>query len=135
MSNFRKLRVWEKAYDLAVCTYQIATAMRRSLDLALRNQMVRAANSIPANIAEGRRQASEREFARFIGIAINSAFELEHHVTIAAAIGAISEADCTALINDTTEVRKMLYGLLRRIRERLEDEAKDDDNKTQPPIR
>jgi four helix bundle protein len=58
--------------------------------------MVRAANSIPANIAEGRRQNSEREFARFLNIALNSAYELEHHVTIAAAIGAITDADSSS---------------------------------------
>ena len=130
MTNFRKLHVWEKAYELVVRTHRIATAIRRSPDLSLRNQMVRAANSIPANIAEGRRQNSEREFARFLNIALNSAYELEHHVTIAAAIGAITDADSSSLISGTTEVRKMLYGLLRRVRERLEDEEKNDGRRT-----
>ena len=129
MSHFRKLLVWEKSYALAVQTYRIGTAMRRAPDLSLRKQMVRAANSIPANIAEGRRQTSEKEFARFLNIALNSAFELEHHIMMAGAIGAIETPDHDYLINCTTEVRKMIYGLLRRIRERLADEkAKGDDD-------
>lgn len=86
--------------------------------------MVRAANSIAANIAEGRRQSSEKEFARFLNIALNSAFELEHHVTIATAVGALTEADEASLISDATEIRKMLYGLLRRIKERLEEDKR-----------
>ncbi|MFN2638089.1 MAG: four helix bundle protein [Gemmatimonadaceae bacterium] len=39
--------------------------------------IIRAATSIPANIAEGRRQESEKEFARFLRYALNSSSELE----------------------------------------------------------
>ena len=46
--------------------------------------------SIPANIVEGRRQKTDKEFARFLRIAVNSAYELEYHVIVARDIGAIS---------------------------------------------
>jgi four helix bundle protein len=118
MANFRRLLVWEKAQVLAVATYRTASAMRRVTDLSLRNQMIRAANSIPANIAEGRRQSSEKDFARFLNFALNSAYELEQHILMAAAIDAIPRAKESFLIGATIEVRKMLYGLLRKLRER-----------------
>jgi four helix bundle protein len=55
--------------------------------------MFRAAASIPANIAEGRRQESEKEFGRFLRYALNSASELEYHIILARDTKAIPEDD------------------------------------------
>jgi four helix bundle protein len=122
MSDFRKLLVWEKAHDLAVKTHQVGGRMRRSRDASLRSQLVRAAMSIPSNIVEGRRQRSEREFRRFLNIALHSAFELEYHLMMARDIGAITEQTASPLLAQTVEVRKMIFGLLRKIAERLSEE-------------
>ena len=71
--------------------------------------------SVPANIAEGRRQDSDKEFARFLRIALNSSSELEYHVIVARDIGAITESDADSLLREDTEVGKMIHGLLRRL--------------------
>jgi four helix bundle protein len=71
--------------------------------------------SIPANIVEGRRQESDKEFARFLRIAINSACELEYHLIVARDLQVISEADSASLLRELIEVRKMIHGLLRKI--------------------
>jgi four helix bundle protein len=71
--------------------------------------------SIPANIAEGRRQKSEKEFARFLGYALNSSSELQHHLIVGRDTKVIAESDFVSLISQTITVRKMLYGLLRRL--------------------
>ena len=115
MADFRKLLVWEKAHALMVAVHAMAKRIRRSYDVALRSQMNRAALSIPTNIVEGRRQASDAEFARFLRIALNSGFELEYHLIAARDIGAISETDSDSLISQVIEVRKMLHGLIRRL--------------------
>ena len=60
VSDFKKLHVWQKAHALALHAHRIATGIRRSHDIALRSQIIRAAMSIPANIVEGRRQESEK---------------------------------------------------------------------------
>ena len=77
--------------------------------------MFRAAMSIPANIAEGRRQASDKQFGRFLSYALNSASELEHHLIVARDTKNIPESDFVPLISQTITVRKMLYGLMRRL--------------------
>ncbi len=71
--------------------------------------------SIPANIAEGRRQKSENEFRRFLGYALNSSSELEYHLIVARDTHVIPEPDFVSLISQTITVRKMLYGLLKRL--------------------
>jgi len=80
--------------------------------------MIRAAMSIPANIVEGRRQESEKEFARFLRIALNSGCELEYHLIVARDIEAITEADSDSLLRELIEVRKMIHGLLRKLGDR-----------------
>jgi len=77
--------------------------------------MFRAAASIPANIAEGRRRKGEKEFARFLGIAVASASELENHLIIAHDTGAIPKDEFVSLVDQTITVRKMLYDLLKRL--------------------
>ena len=71
--------------------------------------------SIPANIVEGRRQESERQFARFLKIAFNSAVELEYHLEVARDIDVLSVADAQVLLDQLIEVRRMLHGLLRKL--------------------
>ena len=71
--------------------------------------------SIPANIVEGRRQNSEKEFARFLRIALNSGCELEYHLIVARDIRAMAETDAEALLREVIEVRKMIHGLLNKL--------------------
>jgi four helix bundle protein len=115
MSDFKRLQVWQKAHALSLCIDRVSTRMRPSRHAALRNQIYRAAMSIPANIAEGRRQKSEKEFARFLGYALNSSSELEYHLIVARDTQVIPESDFVSMISQTITVRKMLYGLLRRL--------------------
>ena len=70
--------------------------------------------SIPANIVEGRRQESEKEFARFLRIAVNSGCELEYHLIVARDIGVMSESDAASLLREVIEVRRMIHGLLKK---------------------
>jgi four helix bundle protein len=115
VTDFRKLLVWQKAHAFALHTDRVAAQIRISRHSALRSQIVRAAMSIPANIAEGRRQDSEREFTRFLRYALNSASEAEYHLLLARDVGAIREEDADVLTAEVIEVRKMLYGLLRAV--------------------
>jgi len=115
VSDFKNLLVWQKAHALALHTHRVAMGIRRTHDSALRGQIIRAAMSIPANIVEGRRQEGEKEFARFLRIAVNSACELEYHLLVARDIQVISEPDAASLLRELIEVRRMIHGLLKKI--------------------
>jgi four helix bundle protein len=67
--------------------------------------------SIPTNIVEGSGQKSGKEHARFLGFALNSASELEYHLTFAHDLRLIVASNFEALTSRTVEVRKMLHGL------------------------
>jgi four helix bundle protein len=115
VSDFRKLQVWQKALALSLAVDRVCKKIRSTHYASLRSQLFRAATSIPANIAEGRRQESEKEFARFLRYALNSSSELESHLIFAHRSEVISKADFRSLVAQTIRVRKMLYALLKRL--------------------
>lgn len=112
MSDFKKLRVWRKAHSLTLNVHRVAGSMRGATCTALRSQMIRAAMSISANIVEGREQRTEREFARFLGYALGSTSELEHHLIVARDFGAITQPDFESSESELRDVRRMLHGLI-----------------------
>jgi four helix bundle protein len=112
MSDFKKLKVWQKAHALSLTIDRMCKRIRGSQYSSLKSQVFRAAMSIPANIAEGRSKNSDKDFARFLGYALSSCSEVEYHLIVARDTKAIPEAEYTSAISQTITVRKMLYGLL-----------------------
>lgn len=73
--------------------------------------------SVPANIAEGSAKLSDREFARFLRIALGSTTEAENHLIIANDLELIDDASFQELTSQLEEVRKMSTGLEKRLSE------------------
>ncbi|RKS14649.1 four helix bundle protein [Flavobacterium sp. 120] len=73
----------------------------------LTNQLRRAAVSIPSNIAEGSLRQSNKDFARFLEIAIGSAYEVETQILISSDLGFITPEDLIELSNMLNEIIKM----------------------------
>jgi four helix bundle protein len=115
MQNYRQLTVWRKAHAVALNIDRVTRAIPRSHP-ALVNQIQRAALSIPANIVEGSSRASDRDFAKFIQISIGSASELEYHLHFATDAGLMSSAEFETRQREVVEVRRMLIGLLKKLR-------------------
>jgi four helix bundle protein len=66
MQDYRKLRVWQKARQLAVNAYALPAYLQEPNGWALRDQILKAAISIPSNIAEGAGRGSDPDFGRFL---------------------------------------------------------------------
>ena len=115
MANFRKLRVWQSAEALAIDAHRIATRMRGGRIATLRDQLERAAMSVPTNIVEGSAHASPAEFGRFLRYALASATEVEGHAQLARDLGLMTEHDFAGLLGRVVDVRMMLHGLLKSL--------------------
>ena len=113
MSNFRKLRVWQAAQALAIDAHRIGKKIRGAQGAAIRDQMTRAAMSVPTNIIEGNAHASPREFIRFLRYSLASASEVEGHAQLARDLEMMTESDFRILLDRVVEVRMMLHGLLK----------------------
>ncbi len=110
--GFRGLKVWQKAKELAVFIYTITNSAGFSKDLNLRNQMRKAAISIPSNIAEGDELGSDKQATRFFNIAKGSAAELLTQAIIALEIGLIEQTVFDEIDTRCTGILKMLSRLI-----------------------
>lgn len=115
MADFKKLHVWRKAHAMALSAHRVCGKIRSREHGTLKTQLIRAAMSVPANIVEGRAQKTDREFARFLRIALGSATELEYHLILGNDTGAIEQQDFQPLLDEVVDVKKMLTGLLNRL--------------------
>jgi four helix bundle protein len=78
---------------------------------------VRAALSIPANIAEKASCATDKDFAKFLQVALESTTEVEYHLEFAADAAIIPRREFTLRQQQVIEVRRMLTGLVKHIRQ------------------
>jgi four helix bundle protein len=121
MQEFKRLFVWRKAHALSLAVHLAVGTFPRVGFGQLRSQLTRAADSIAANIVEGCGSTSQREFARFLAIAIKSASESEYHLLAAYHRGALTAPDHRKLADETTRVRRMLFALRRKVLNTLKD--------------
>ena len=112
MGDFRELKVWRRAKDLAVDIYRITGIGAFHNDYGLRDQMRRAAVLISSNIAEGDERFSNKESIRFLYIANASCAELIMQITIAQVIGYIEQMEFNRIIDKCEEVSKMIKSLI-----------------------
>ena len=119
MQDFKHLVVWNKAHALFLACYRSLGTGSPGTSFGLRSQLLRAAASVPANIAEGCGKVSTKEFVRFLEISVGSARELENHLIVARDIVAVSHDSFAALNEMLTEVRRMLIGLVKALRAQL----------------
>ncbi len=118
MSDYRKLRVWVSARQLATVAFRVASSMRGPGSIALRDQIIRAALSVPANIVEGTAHSSPREVAHFLQYSIASASEVEGHVQVGADLRMVSSKDLSEITTLVEEVRMMLYGFIKKLNDK-----------------
>lgn len=64
----------------------------------------------------GGKTASRREFARFLHYALGSVSELEGHTQLARDLDLMTELDFSAFLARIVDVRKMLHGLIKRVK-------------------
>ncbi len=115
MRNFRELRVWQRAFELAINIYRTTRHFPKEELYGLTSQIRRAAASIPANIAEGCGRRSQPDLARFLRIAMGSATELECHLLLARGLSLLSEQEFRDLDAELTAVKAMLSALLEKV--------------------
>ena len=83
MQDFTQLQVWQKAHNLTINIYKLTVQMPSEEKFGLISQIRRASVSIESNLAEGCGRDGDKEFARFVDIAMGSSFELRCQLLIA----------------------------------------------------
>ena len=116
MKDYRKLQVWQKAHRLTLHTYEVPAYLVRPEAWPLRDQLLRAAISIPSNIAEGAGRSSDPDFSRFLWHSLGSCNELEYDLLLARDLRFLQDPLHSRLATQLEEVRRMLTGLVRSLK-------------------
>ncbi len=111
MEALENLEVWKRSCRLSVEVYK---TLGNCKDLGYKDQATRSALSVPSNIAEGYERDSAKEFSRFLRIAKGSCGELRTQLYIGIEAGFLDKSLALTLIQEATEISRMIQGLIRR---------------------
>ena len=110
--GFKELKVWQRSKALAVYIYEITNSGSFGKDYSLRDQIRRAAVSIPSNIAEGDERETDKEAVRYFYISKGSSAEVLTQIIIAYEIGYIEKETFEEIELRCTEISGMLSKLI-----------------------
>lgn len=102
--------------ELVKVIYSVTTDFPGSELYALTNQMRRASVSLPSNIAEGSSRRSNADFARFLEIALGSAFELETQLILSRELEYLNKEDFEKITASLHIFQKQTNSLLTKVR-------------------
>ena len=113
MGNFKQLRVWQIAKELAVKVYKLTQNQQFKKDFGFKDQIQRAAISIPSNKAEGDELGTDKLSVRYFYIAKGSSAELMTQLIIAHEIGYIDSELSNQIIDECDKISSMLAKLIK----------------------
>lgn len=114
MKNYKELKIWQQGIEIVKEVFKLSEALPKTEKYGMISQMTRAAVSIPANIAEGSSRHSDKDYARFLQIALGSAFELQTYLILIKELE-WANSDIEKLELLLKEEIKMIHGFLRAI--------------------
>ncbi len=113
--GFKDLKAWQRADQLASLVYRACKQLPQGHEW-LFSQTVRAALSVPANLAEGHGRGSQGEFLRFIDIARGSLAEVEYYIHFLKGEGLLPSDKIAALKSVQAETSRVVFGLWRSLK-------------------
>jgi four helix bundle protein len=115
MHKYRGLKVWQRAMAFTVAIYRESHGWPESERFGLTSQIRRAATSIPLNIAEGAGSSSNKDFCRFVEIALRSTYEVMTAIDIARGLEYLPNERADALLSEADEIAAMIVGLMKSL--------------------
>jgi len=113
ITRFEDLKAWKAAREAAARVSRICESQKMDSDPNLRRQMTNASTSAMANIAEGFKSGSDREFIRFLKIARRSAAEVQSHLYVALDRAWIKQDNFDPVYRACDDTMGLIGGLIR----------------------
>ncbi len=108
MHDFKGLEIWQLSREYCIKIYREVSNFPTTEIYGITSQLKRATVSIPSNIAEGAGRKTKKDFARFINIAIGSAFEVETQLIISKDLDFLPQNKFETLIEELSIIEKKL---------------------------
>ena len=115
MRDFKKLLIWQMGMDIVKLVYKVVRHLPEEERFGLRYQMTKSGISIPSNIAEGSAKRSQKDYHRFVEIALGSAYELETQSLVVESQGWVP----SELINELLDLVRREQQMVTRFMDKL----------------
>jgi len=115
INNYKDLIVWQKGMELVETVYRITAKLPASEQFGLISQMRRCAVSVPSNIPEGYGGQATGEYRHHLLMSRGSLLELETQLLLCQRLNFLTEKDTAAVLNEITEISKMLSSLISKL--------------------
>ena len=115
----KELDVWKQSMFLAEKIYVATKSFPDYEKFGLGQQLRRSAVSVPSNIAEGAARGTTKEFIHFLHIGLGSISEVETQLILAKRLQYREGVE--DFLIDAETVKKLLFGLIKALKKRLEN--------------
>lgn len=119
MHQYKKLDFWKRSCSFCTSLYSLTSNFPESEKFGLTSQLRRASISIASNIAEGASRKSNKDFSRFLEIAIGSAFEVETQLLISQNLAFNNSNE----LQETTDELTIIIRQMRKFKEMLDNQS------------
>ncbi len=114
--NFENLDIYKLAVKLTKLVYKLAGKLPKHEDYVLKPQLLRAATSVVLNIAEGKGRKNDKEFARFLRIAIASCYEVSTILKVLVDLNEIDRNDLGKIWEIIKELHFKMIALEKKLK-------------------
>ena len=115
MHKYRELKVWQRAMKFTVMIYKETGHWPSDERFGLVSQIRRATSSIPLNIAEGAGNGSNKEFCRYLEMALRSSYEVMTAIDIGRGLEFLPNEHADSLLREADEIAAMIVGLMKSL--------------------
>jgi four helix bundle protein len=130
--QFPDLIAWQKARALNRRVFELGKNGGFGCDIDLRDQALRASNSVVLNIAEGFGRRTRPDFRRFLSIAHGSIAEVQACMLLLADRGMRGSDEAQGIVGECEETSKLIAGLIRYLGKPTASKVPDQ-TRTPPP--
>ena len=119
--DYKKVVAWQRSHELTLAVYRQTTKFPNDERFCLTSQVRRASYSVPANISEGSGRDSNKDYLRFLFIALASLKETEYFLLLARDLEYLPQKDYDRLSETVNGVFGALQGLIKVVKREVGD--------------
>jgi four helix bundle protein len=116
IKSFEDLEIWRLSHSLVLEIYKIIKSFPKTENYILTKQIIRSAQSIPANIAKCMGRFYKKELTQFLIIARGSVEKTKYHLILAKDLGYIDTNTFENFKNNYTLLGKKINSLISSIK-------------------
>ena len=108
-----------KSYSFAISIINIYKSLQHKNEYVLSKQLLRSGTSIGANVKEGLRANSKKDFSYKMNIALKEANETEYWISLLIDTGYLDRSSSQELLSDCKELCRILSAIVKTTRDNI----------------